>query len=42
VVEDLETEHGTYFGGERIRQRVLRDGDELKLAGYLRVRAELR
>jgi hypothetical protein len=42
VVEDLQTEHGTYFGGERIRQRVLRDGDELKLAGYLRVRAELR
>jgi hypothetical protein len=42
VVEDLDTEHGTYFGGERIQQRVLRDGDELKLAGYLRVRAELR
>jgi hypothetical protein len=42
VVEDLGTEHGTYFGGERIRKRVLRDGDELKLAGYLRLRAELR
>jgi hypothetical protein len=42
VVEDLGSEHGTFLGDERIQRRVVRDGDEFRLAGYLRVRAELR
>ena len=42
VAEDLGTEHGTFFEDRKIKRRVLRHGDELRLAGYLRVRAELR
>ena len=42
IAEDLDTEHGTFFGDQKIRRRVLQHGDELRLAGYLRVRAELR
>jgi hypothetical protein len=42
VAEDLGTEHGTFFEDKKIRRRVLRHGDELRLAGYLRLRAELR
>ena len=42
LLEDLGTEHGTFLGNERIERRVLRDGDEFRLAGYLRIRAELR
>jgi hypothetical protein len=42
LLEDLGSEHGTFLGGKRITQRELRDGDELQLAGYLRLRAELR
>lgn len=42
VVEDLGTEHGTFFEGERITRRVLQHGDEFLLAGYLRLRAEFR
>ena len=41
-VEDLRTEHGTFFGDERITRRRVRHGDEYRLAGYLRVRAEIR
>jgi hypothetical protein len=42
LLEDLGSEHGTFFGGKRMKQRELRDGDEFQLAGYLRLRAELR
>lgn len=42
VLEDLNTESGTFLGDKRIQRRVLRDGDEFRLAGYLRLRAELR
>jgi hypothetical protein len=42
VAEDMQTEHGTFLGDQRIRRRVLQHGDELRLAGYLRLRAELR
>jgi hypothetical protein len=42
LLEDLKSEHGTFMGEKRIQQRVLQDGDEFKLAGYLRLRAELR
>ena len=42
LLEDLGTEHGTFMSGKRIQRRELRDGDELQLAGYLRLRAELR
>jgi hypothetical protein len=42
VLEDLKSEHGTFLGEKRIQKRALQDGDEFKLAGYLRLRAELR
>ena len=42
VLEDLKTEHGTLFGGRKIKQRIIQDGDEYSLAGYLRLRTELR
>jgi hypothetical protein len=42
IAEDLNTEHGTFFDNHKIRRHLLRHGDELRLAGYLRVRAELR
>jgi FHA domain-containing protein len=42
VAEDMNTEHGTFLGDQKIRRRVLQHGDELRLAGYLRLRAELR
>jgi hypothetical protein len=42
VLEDLGSEHGTFLDGKRVRRRVLQDGDEFRLAGYLRLRAELR
>jgi hypothetical protein len=42
VAEDLRTEHGTFLGDQKIRRRILQHGDELRLAGYLRLRAELR
>ena len=41
LLEDLGTEHGTYLDGKRVTRRVLQDGDEFRLAGYLRLRAEL-
>lgn len=42
VLEDLKTEHGTLFGGRKINKRIIQDGDEYSLAGYLRLRTELR
>ena len=42
VLEDLGSEHGTFFGDRRIKRRPIADGDEYRLAGYLRLRTELR
>jgi hypothetical protein len=42
VLEDLNTEHGTFLGDKRIKRRVIQNGDEYRLAGYLRFRTELR
>jgi len=42
VMEDLGSEHGTYMGDKKIKRRVLQDGDEFRLAGYLRLRTELK
>ena len=42
LLEDLGSEHGTFFEDRRITRRVLEHGDEFRLAGYLRLRAELR
>jgi len=42
LLEDLGTEHGTFMGEKKIKRRVIQDGDEYRLAGYLRLRAELR
>lgn len=42
VLEDLGTERGTFLGDERITRRIIEHGDEYSLAGYLRMRAELR
>jgi pSer/pThr/pTyr-binding forkhead associated (FHA) protein len=42
VLEDLNSEHGTFLGGQRVRRRVIKNGDEYLLAGYLKLRTELR
>jgi|ERR1041384_376920 pSer/pThr/pTyr-binding forkhead associated (FHA) protein len=42
VLEDLGSEHGTFMGDKRIKRRVLQDGDEFHLAGYLRLRTDLK
>jgi len=42
VLEDLGSEHGTFFGDHRIRRRAIGHGDEYRLAGYLRLRTEFR
>jgi hypothetical protein len=42
VLEDLGTEHGTFLDDRKIKRRVIADGDEYRLAGYLRLRTELR
>jgi hypothetical protein len=42
VLEDLNSEHGTFVGDKRIKRRIIKDGDEYRLAGYLRLRTELR
>jgi pSer/pThr/pTyr-binding forkhead associated (FHA) protein len=42
VLEDLGSEHGTFFGDRKIRRRIIQHGDEYRLANYLRLRTELR
>jgi hypothetical protein len=42
VIEDLGSQHGTFFGDKQIKRRMIENGDEYRLAGYLRVRTELR
>ena len=42
VIEDLGSEHGTLFGDQKLKRRVIQNGDEYRLAGYLRLRTELR
>lgn len=42
LMEDLGSQHGTFFGDKKIKRRVIQDGDEYRLAGYLRLRTELR
>ena len=42
VLEDLGSEHGTFFEGKKIARREIRHGDEYRLANYLRLRTELR
>ena len=42
VIEDLNTEHGTLFGDQKLKRRVIQNGDEYRLAGYVRLRTELR
>jgi hypothetical protein len=41
VLEDLGSEHGTFFGDKRIQRHVIKSGDEFRLAGYLRLRTDL-
>ena len=42
VLEDLNSAGGTFLGEERISRRTIRHGEEYKLAGYLRLRTELK
>jgi hypothetical protein len=42
VIEDLNSEHGTLFGDQKLKRRVIQNGDEYRLAGYVRLRTELR
>src|SRR5262249_20368149 len=42
ILEDLGSEHGTFFGDHPIRRRPIANGDEYRLAGYLRLRTEFR
>ncbi len=42
VIEDLGSEHGTLIGDQKLKRRVIQNGDEYRLAGYLRLRTELR
>lgn len=40
IAQDLGTEKGTLLDDKPLRKRVIQHGDEYRLAGYLRVRAE--
>ena len=42
IFEDIGSEHGTFLNEKRIDSAVIHDGDTFLLAGYLRVKAELR
>ena len=42
LLEDMGSEHGTFMGDKKIARRVIQNGDEFRLAGYLRLRTELR
>jgi hypothetical protein len=42
MLEDLGSEKGTFLAGQRVHRRRIEHGDEYHLAGYLRVRTELR
>jgi hypothetical protein len=42
LLDDLGTEKGTFLRGERVQRRRIENGDEYRLAGYLRLRTELR
>jgi hypothetical protein len=42
VLEDLGSEHGTFFAGHKVHRRLIANGDEYRLADYLRLRTELR
>jgi hypothetical protein len=42
VLEDLGSEHGTFFADRKIARRAIQHGDEYRLANYLRLRTELR
>ena len=42
VIEDLHSEKGTLINGQKLKKRVIQNGDEYLLAGYLRLRTELR
>jgi hypothetical protein len=42
ILEDLGTEKGTLLGDDPVTRRTIADGDEYRLAGYLRLRTELR
>jgi hypothetical protein len=41
ILEDLGSEHGTFLGDQPVKKRVIRSGDEYRLAGYLRLKTEL-
>lgn len=42
VLEDLGSARGTFLGDTRVSRRTIQHGEEYKLAGYLRMRTELR
>jgi hypothetical protein len=42
ILEDLGSEKGTLLGDAPVTRRTIADGDEYRLAGYLRLRTELR
>jgi pSer/pThr/pTyr-binding forkhead associated (FHA) protein len=42
VIEDLNSEAGTFHDGRRIKRRVLSQGDEVSLAGFVNVRFDMR
>ena len=42
VIEDNGSEHGTLFGEQKLKKRIIQNGDEYRLAGYVRLRTELR